>query len=237
MKFEPVLQCGILLRRYKRFLADVELPDGSVLTMHCPNTGAMAGCSEPGSQVWFSESSNTKRKYPNTLELVKNAEGHMIGVNSALANRIVEEWLILGLIKPLLDYSVIRREARIPESNGRFDFMLSASDSSLPVCYVEVKSMTLNAGRGLGIFPDAVSDRAKRHVQALEWCVQEGYRGVLLFCVQHSGIDRAAIAGEIDPSYAQALELAKQSGVEVLAYAASMDITGIGFSRQLEFID
>jgi sugar fermentation stimulation protein A len=233
MNFKPVLQPAVLVRRYKRFLADVRLPNGEQITMHCPNTGAMTGCSEPGSSVWYSSSDNPKRKYAHTLEIVEDTQRHKIGIHSALANRLVEEWLTQGKLPALSGYADVQREAAIPGGSGRFDFRLS-SDSK-PHCYVEVKSMTLHVGNGLGLFPDAQSKRAKKHVEALQKCVDEGNRAVLLFCVQHNGIIRTGIASEIDPAYGEAVRLASRAGVEVLAYAADIQVEGVKFLRQLEF--
>lgn len=233
MNFEPELQPALLLRRYKRFLADVQLPDGSQITIHCPNTGAMTGCSDPGSNVWYSSSDNPGRKYPHTLEIVENVRGHKIGVNSALANRLVEEWLNQDKLKALSGYSEIQREARIPDGNGRFDFKLSSPGRVQ--CYVEVKSLTLYVERGQGLFPDAKSVRATKHVEALHRCVNSGGRAVLLFCVQHNGILRTGIARKIDPAYHRAVLRALAAGVEVLAYAARIDVKGYEYSGQLDF--
>lgn len=239
MNFVPELQSAVLLRRYKRFLADVQLPNGSNITIHCPNTGAMTGCSDPGSTIWYSTSDNPKRKYPHTLEIVENAQGHKVGVNSAFANRLVEEWLDQDKLELLSGYADIQREARIPDESGRFDFRLTATDR-VP-CYVEVKSLTLLVGRGRGpergqgLFPDAKSKRATKHVRALHRCVEKGDRAVLLFCVQHTGIHRTGIAGKIDPEYHAAVQLALAAGVEVLAYAADINVKGFGFLRQLDF--
>ena len=235
MIFDPPLQNGVLVKRYKRFLADVELPGGRMLTMHCPNTGAMTGCSEPGSQVWFSKSDNPRRKYPNTLEIVEDSAGHKIGVNSALANRLVEEHLQGGQVKALSQYGDIRREVGIPGESGRFDFKLMSPDASVRDCFLEVKSLMLCSGDGLGIFPDTVSVRATRHVKALEQCVQKGDRAVLFFCVQHNGISRTAIAAKIDPDYSRAVSTAIDTGVEVMAYSAKIETSGITLARQLEF--
>jgi len=233
MNFEPELLPALLLRRYKRFLADVQLPDGSQITMHCPNTGAMTGCCDPGSKIWYSTSDNPNRKYPHTLEIVENAQGHKIGINSAFANRLVEDWLRQDKLQSLAGYAEIQREVRIPDENGRFDFMLSSL--SRVKCYVEVKSLTLHVGNGLGLFPDAKSERATRHVKALRKCVDRGERAVLLFCVQHSGINRTGIASTIDPAYHLAVRDALAAGIEVIAYAADINVQGFGFLHELNF--
>lgn len=231
MRFSPPLARGRLIRRYKRFLADVETPDG-VLTLHCPNTGAMTGCSEPGLEVWYSTSTSAARKYPHTLEVVCAPEGR-VGVNTARANPLVAEALDRERIVELRGYEGARREVRIPEPveaghRSRFDFLLERPEEK---CWVEVKSLTLCGGEGRGAFPDAVSARALRHVEALGARRRQGDRAVLLFCVQHTGVHFATPADEVHPAYGAALRSAAEIGVEVLAYRSSiapdgMEITG-----------
>ena len=211
MRVSPPLVAGRLVRRYTRFLADVETPDG-VLTVHCPNTGAMTGCTSPGLEVWYSTSDNPRRKYRHTLEVVCTPAGR-VGINSARANDLVAEALAAGRIAELQDAGEVRREARIPAAGGRFDFLLSAPGAA---CWVEVKSMTLWLGQGRGAFPDAVSERAVRHVAALLERRRAGERAVLLFCVQHTGIEAAAA-----------------EGVEVLAYGCDIDRGGLALSAPL----
>ena len=226
MRFEPPLLPGVLKRRYKRFLADVEIAGRGVVTMHCANTGAMLGCDTPGSPVWFSTSSRTQRKYAHTLEIVETQAGNRIGVNTARANAVVAEALAAGRI-PELRTRRFRREVPVParpgsSSHGRFDFGLYRTDTDEdPVAYVEVKSVTLARGC-LGAFPDAVSERARRHVDALARCVAIGYRSVLLYCVPHTGIRRVTPADEIDPQYGAALRRAADAGVEVIAYGCTV---------------
>ena len=219
MRFEPPLRRGRLLRRYKRFLADVETPAGDRVTLHCPNTGAMTGCTDPGSEVWFSTSDNPKRKYPHTLEVVCSMRGR-VGVNTARANALVEEALLQGRLPGFEHYPSIRREVAIPGDRGRFDFRLESPGGA---CWLEVKSMTLCDDGGRGAFPDAVSARALRHVAALEARRQAGERAVLLFCVQHTGVCYATAADEIDPDYGRAVRLARDRGVEVLAFACRIE--------------
>lgn len=219
VRLDPPLQQGYLVRRYKRFLADVETADGTVLTVHCPNTGAMLGCSEPGSEVWISNSGDDKRKYRYTLEVVCTPLGR-VGVNTARANRLVEEAIVAGDIAPLAGYPELKREVAIPDESGRFDFLLSGRDRR---CFVEVKNLTLGYEGGRGAFPDAISKRAVRHVNALVRLVCAGERGVLFFCVQHTGVDRATTADEIHPAYGDTLRRAVAEGVEVYAYACAIE--------------
>lgn len=219
MKLRPPLQKGQLLRRYKRFLADVRAADGEVLTVHCPNTGAMTGCADPGSEVWYSRSDNLKRKYAHTLEVVCTDAGR-VGVNTGRANALIAEALGDARLTGLGQYAEISREATIPGESGRLDFCLR---SAAEVCWLEVKSMTLCHPGGRGAFPDAVSQRAQRHLAALQARRQAGDRAALIFCVQHTGIRYATAAEEIDPDYAQALRLAVDSGVEVLAFGCRIE--------------
>jgi sugar fermentation stimulation protein A len=213
VKLVPALASGRLLRRYKRFLADVET-DAGVLTMHCPNTGAMTGCADPGSEVWFSTTPDPRRKYPHTLEVVCTGNGR-VGVNTGRANALVAEALAAGRLSELDGYEDVRREVAIPEGHGRFDFRLRDARQT---CWVEVKSLTLCGPAGRGAFPDAASARALRHVEALESRRSGGDRAVLLFCVQHTGVRFATAADEVHAAYGAALRRAVDRGVEVLAY-------------------
>lgn len=228
MKFRPPLQVARLERRYKRFLADL-LTEQGPLTVHCPNTGAMLGCSDPGSEVWYSDSENDRRKYRHTLEVVCTPAGR-VGVNTARANRLVEEAVACGGVTELDGYERITREAAIPEGGGRFDFLLEGSQGR---CFVEVKSMTLCLGGGRGAFPDTVSERALRHVDALVRRKRAGDRAVLLFCVQHTGVDRATTADAIDPEYGAAVRSAVADGIEVVAYGCRIDRAGITLDRAI----
>ena len=230
----PDLAGGTLLKRYKRFLADLELDDGSFVTAHCPNTGAMTGCAEPGSRAWVSRSDNAKRKYPLTLEFVETQRGP-VSVNTGRANLLAGEALRQGRVLPELSRasaSAWQAEVAIPEGDGRFDFALVDDERAI---YVEVKSVTLLRGDGLGLFPDAVSARALKHVQALVRRVAAGDRGVLLFCAQHCGIDRVGIARDIDPAYAEAVEDAVARGVEVFALGCTTDLDTMQISGRLPF--
>jgi sugar fermentation stimulation protein A len=223
--FEHPLQEAILLRRYKRFLADVRRPDGSEFTLHCPNTGAMTHCQGEGWRVWYTDSRNPKRKYACTWQLVEDADGCLIGINSALANTLVGEALERNAIGELAGYSSHRREVAYGEQNSRIDFLLSGADraASRRDCLVEVKSLTLRTQNGLGVFPDAVTTRGQKHLQELTTEAKRGKRAVLLFCVQHTGIERVSVAREIDAEYARLLDAAVREGVEVFAYGVAIE--------------
>jgi sugar fermentation stimulation protein A len=209
---------GRLVRRYKRFLADVDVGYGRIETMHCPNTGAMSGCSAPNSVVWYSRSRNPGRKYAATLELVRTAEGALVGVNTLRANRLVEEALSSDHIGELLGFERRDREVRDERLGARFDFVLSGSSGR---CAVEVKSVSLSH-EGRGLFPDAPSARALRHLRALESRRLAGDRAVMLFCVQHSLARSVSPADHIDPEYGRTLRRAHAAGVELIAYRADL---------------
>ncbi|MDO2949662.1 DNA/RNA nuclease SfsA [Aeromonas simiae] len=227
MKFHPPLQSGLLLQRYKRFLTDVQLDDGSTLTVHCANTGAMTGCADPGTRVWYSTSDNPKRKLPHSWEIAQSPRGHLICVNTARANQIARELIEAGAIAPLAGYARLRSEVKYGEEGSRIDLLLE--DDQRPSCYVEVKSVTLlDAERddGMGYFPDAVTTRGAKHLRELMAMKAAGHRAVLLFMVLHSGITKMCAASHIDPQYSLLLEQAIGAGVEILCYQPHVEITG-----------
>ncbi len=219
MQYRPALQSALLLRRYKRFLADVETASGAVLTLHCPNTGSMRGCTPEGATAWYSTSARPGRKYPHTLEQVETPAGERIGVHTGRANALVAEALDAGLVPELADYSDRRSEVKV--GPNRVDFVLSGA-SGIGDCHLEVKSVTLAAGDGLGLFPDAVSERARRHLEALAERARSGQPAALVYCVQHTGIQRVAPADRIDAGYGHALRAAMAAGVLVLAWQAEL---------------
>lgn len=256
MKFEEIIALeGLVMarlkRRYKRFLADVLIesgPDaGREITVHCPNTGAMTGCAEPGWRIALSDSNNPKRKYRYTWEWSENAAGDCICVHSARANRWAAEAVAAGKIPELAGYQRLLREQRLADGS-RVDLLLQDPDKpDKGECLVEVKSATLllppelSGEQGQGAFPDAVSDRALKHIRALQAERASGRRAVLLFAVLHSGIAGLRPAAHIDPRYAQALAdaietKAGDTGVEVLAYGLVQDpVTGLSLERPLPF--
>ncbi|WP_444883909.1 DNA/RNA nuclease SfsA [Microbulbifer sp. PSTR4-B] len=231
MKFSPELQKATLLRRYKRFLADVETADGEKFTIHCPNTGSMKNCWIEGGACWYSDSGNPKRKYRHTLEICTTPDGSLAGVNTGRANALVEEAINSGVVSELQGYESLRREVRYGEENSRIDFLLSGDAGD---CYVEVKNVTLADG-ARGYFPDAVSARGAKHLRELQKLAESGVRAVLFYCVQHSGIDSVEAAREIDPAYAKALDSAVSAGVQVLAYRARMSADEIVLGEALPF--
>ncbi|WP_064663480.1 DNA/RNA nuclease SfsA [Pseudoalteromonas sp. MQS005] len=239
MKYTPSLQSATLLKRYKRFLADLELSDGTTFTAHCANTGKMTGCADVGFTAFYSTSSNTKRKYPQSLELTQNNVSQLICVNTAIANKVVEEALNNEVIDELTGYQHIQSEVKYGSENSRIDFLLT--HSSKANCYVEVKSVTLlsedRPQSGQGYFPDAQTLRGQKHIRELIDMVKQGHRAVLLFAVLHQGITQVSAAVHIDPTYAELLSEAIEQGVEVLAYKAHISASEVTLIEKVPFID
>ncbi|HEP0858431.1 TPA: DNA/RNA nuclease SfsA [Klebsiella aerogenes] len=219
MLFTPPLQSATLIKRYKRFLADVITPEGQALTLYCPNTGAMTGCAAPGDTVWYSTSDNPKRKYAHTWELTETRQGAVICVNTLRANTLAKEAVLAGNIPELAGYNILKSEVKYGEENSRIDLMLQAEDRRN--CYIEVKSVTL-AEKEYGYFPDAVTARGQKHLRELMSVAAAGHRAVILFAVLHSAIDRFSPAHHIDAKYAQLLIEAQEKGVEILAWKAEL---------------
>lgn len=230
LKFSSTLIEGRLIRRYKRFLVDVELVSGEVITAHTPNTGAMTGCADPGMRVWLSRSDSPKRKYAHTLELVETSAGVLIGVHTLRPNRLVEDAVALDCCG-LGEVASIRREVRYGEDNkSRIDLLLQWPNGQLG--YLEVKNVTL-ARDGEGLFPDAVTTRGSKHLQELTAMVGLGHRALLVYCVQRADVSRVRPARAIDPMYADALLKAASAGVELLAMRFDVRTDAIEFERML----
>lgn len=208
-----------LVERYKRFLADIVLPSGETITVHCPNTGSMKNCIQPMSPCWYSVSSSLARKYPQTLEIVTTPHGSLAGINTARSNGLVEAAICSGVIAELQGYAKIQREVVYGNEKSRIDFLLTRDQEK---CFVEVKNVTLMEAKGQGLFPDAVSERGTKHLRELMQMVREGHRAVLLYCVQHTGIEWVEPADAIDPLYGKTLREAIAVGVEVIAYQAEI---------------
>ncbi|MFA0114808.1 DNA/RNA nuclease SfsA [Vibrio sp. 10N.261.46.E11] len=251
MHFNPPLEPATLIKRYKRFLTDIQLPDGSERTIHCANTGAMIGCATPGNTVWYSTSDNAKRKYPNSWEISETDKGHRICVNTARANQLAVEAIENGTIVELLGYNALRTEVKYGSENSRIDILLE--DNEKPPCYIEVKSVTLLdeqastkqqistkqqvSTEGQGFFPDAVTTRGQKHLRELTEMVESGSRAVLLFTVLHSGIEKVSAAHHIDAKYSLLLKQAQDAGVEVLCYKAELSSTQIQLKQAVKFIN
>jgi sugar fermentation stimulation protein A len=242
MQFSSPLIQGTLIKRYKRFLADVQLADGSIVIAHCPNTGAMTGCAEPGWQVWLSPSNNPKRKLLYTWEVVLTDQHHWIGVNAQKANALVKEAIQENKIPELVGYKTLQTEVKFGEENSRVDFLLT--DPEKADCYIEVKSVTLLKGDALdesteegsaGYFPDAKTLRGQKHLRELSLIASQGKRAVLFFCIQHSGIKSVQVAKYIDPDYAKELKRAMLNGVQILCYGCEINSEKIYINQVLCF--
>lgn len=231
MHFYPALEEARLLRRYKRFLADIEVASGEQMTIHCPNTGSMLNCMKEGGKVWFSRSNDPKRKLPGTWEISETPQGRLACVNTGRANAIVEEALRAGVISELAGFTALRREVAYGEEKSRIDFHLTFDTGP---AYVEVKSVTLGFdGSDIAAFPDAVTQRGAKHLRELATLARQGVRAVQLYCVNLTGIEAVRPAEEIDPGYAIALRAAVLDGVEVLAYGVTLDGQQVRIDRAL----
>ncbi len=233
MQFTSPLLRGTLLRRYKRFFADIELDSGEQITAHCPNTGAMTGCAEPGFTVYVSLANNPKRKLQFTWELALTTDNNWIGINTHHANKLVQEVLEQHPPAEFGQPLSIKREVTPPGSNSRFDFCLTQADDSL--LYIEVKSVTLAQG-SMGYFPDAVTQRGQKHAQELTTLAKQGIATGLFFCVQHTGIQSVHLAEHIDPAYAEAVRKAANAGVDIVAMGCQISQEKIVLNQQLAII-
>ena len=218
MDFASPLIRGRLVARYKRFFADVVLDDGTQLTAHCPNPGAMLGLNTPGLPAWLSRSDDPKRKLAHTLELVE-ADGGLVGINTMHPNRLVAEALAADAIPELAGYAAHRREVRYG-INSRVDFLLQHPDR--PPCWLEVKNVHLRRSGSLAEFPDCVAARSLKHLKELTAMVEAGQRAVMLFVIQRTDCDEFEACADLDPAYATGLAEAAGRGVEVLAYACAL---------------
>ena len=229
----PPLSSGILIQRYKRFLADVQLPNGEKITVHCPNTGAMTGYANAGDTVWFSTSDNPKRKYAYTWELTQTQVGDFICVNTQRANQLVAEALSHKWIHELAGYDNILPEQKYGEEKSRIDFLLK--QQGLADCFVEVKSTTLLTENGVGMFPDAKTERGQKHLRELIAIAQQGQQAVIFFAVLHTGITQFEVAKQIDPKYAELFNQARQNGVLALSYKATIELAqGVPVAMNLQ---
>lgn len=222
---------GRLLKRYKRFLADIALEDGRVITATCPNTGSMLGLTEPGAFVWVSESDSPTRKYAHTWEMVEADLGAgpvLVGINTNHPNRLVAEAIQTGLIPELGGYATLRREVKYGISS-RIDILLE--DSKKGLTYVEIKNVHLSRVAGLAEFPDSVTERGAKHLAELSAMVAAGHRAVMLYLIQRADADRFDLAGDIDPVYARAFDAARAAGIEALAYTCVLTPLEVSLGR------
>ena len=227
----PDLYGGTLLRRYKRFLADVELASGRQVTAHCPNSGSMTGCSESGQPVYLSYHDNPKRKLQYTWELI-DMPNSLVGVNTLVPNRLVYAAIRAGFVKTLAQYENIKSEVKAG-ANSRLDLLLSNNENDQ--CFVEIKNCTL-VNQGTASFPDAVTARGRQHLIELQELVAIGNRCMMFFLIQRMDADRFAPADQIDPAYGKELRKAVENGVEIIAYDVVIDLKKIKLRRSLPVI-
>ncbi len=228
MKLPAPLVRGTLVKRYKRFLADVTLEDGETITAHCANPGSMLGLDEPGSEDWLSRSDNPKRKLAYSWELLRVGDG-LVGINTARPNAIVAEAVEAGRIVEASGYGGLRREVRYGK-RSRVDILLQ--DGTRPDCYLEVKNVHLKRG-GPAEFPDAVTARGARHLEELGDMVEAGHRALMFYLVQRTDCESFRLAGDIDPKYAKAFHRALARGVEAVVYCCKISLHEIVVDRAL----
>jgi sugar fermentation stimulation protein A len=237
MQFTAPLTPATLIRRYKRFLADVALPSGEIVTVHCANPGSMIGLAAPGAPVWLSKPDNPKRKLAHSWELVEVDLGsgtELVGINTTNPNTLAAEAIAAGLIPELAGYRTARREVKYGK-NSRVDFLLE--EPGRPSCYVEIKNVHLMRQTALAEFPDAVTKRGAKHLVELADMVAAGARAVMLFLVQIASAERFALARDIDPAYGMQFDLARVQGVEALARRCRLTRAGIEVAEAIAIID
>ncbi|MDG1857784.1 MAG: DNA/RNA nuclease SfsA [Emcibacteraceae bacterium] len=235
MIFEHELFHGTLIKRYKRFLADVKLDSGEIVTAHCANSGSMLTLKDEGFEVWLSPAANPKAKLDYKWEIVK-ANDTMVGINTSLPNKLVENAILDGTIGEVSGYENLRREMKYGK-NSRIDIFLSNHKDGKPDCYVEVKSVTLSRETGIGEFPDSVTSRGTKHLNELKDMVEEGHRSVMLYLAQRNDINTFKVASDIDPAYADALKVAKENGVEAYCYICEITPKGIKVEHSIPIME
>tara|TARA_Y100001960_G_scaffold323174_2_gene401083 strand:+ start:342 stop:1043 length:702 start_codon:yes stop_codon:yes gene_type:complete len=231
MKFPNPLIKGSLIRRYKRFLTDVELGSGDVVTAHCANPGSMMGLTEPGFEVWLSPAENPERKLRYTWELVHDGQT-LVGINTAHPNRLVADAIESGAIAELMGYACQRREVKYGK-NSRIDILLQGNGQS---CYVEVKNVHLSRERGKAEFPDSVTARGAKHLIEMAKMVSQGHRAVMVYLIQRDDCDHLSIAADIDPNYDAGLRVAMASGIEAIAYSCKVTPKAINVTNAVPIV-
>jgi sugar fermentation stimulation protein A len=236
MRFPPLIEAP-LIRRYKRFLADVTMPDGSAITVHIANPGAMTGLATPGARVWLSRSDKPGRKLLHSWELVEADFGRgleLVGVNTGHPNPLVGAALAAGALPELTGYETIRREVKYGK-NSRVDFLLEGGGR--PPCYVEIKNVHMMRTAGLAEFPDAKTERGRKHLDELGDMVEAGHRAVMLYLIQIGSAERFALARDVDPKYGAAFDRAKARGVEAMAWKCVITMDGIEIAERVPMVD
>lgn len=234
MEFASPLIRGTLIRRYKRFLADVRLEGGKVITATCPNTGTMLGLTAPGMTIYLSRSDSPTRKYAHAWEMTERPGFGLIGINTARPNHLVEKAIGSGLIGSLVGYDGVRREVRYG-TNSRIDLLLQKDGK--PPCYVEVKNVTLYRRPGLAEFPDCVTERGAKHLAELSDMVKAGHRAVMVYCIQGGGAEAFTLTPDIDPVYHKAFHRAREHGVEAVAVTCHVGLDGIAVDGMVPVLE
>lgn len=237
MKFNGPLIPATLVKRYKRFLADVILDNGDEVTAHCANPGAMEGLNTPGIKVWLSKSDNPKRKLAYSWELAKieiHGQQALVGINTMHPNKLAAEAIESQLIEELTGYTQLKREVKYGQ-NSRIDILLSTDGQ--PDCYVEVKNVHLLRQKGLAEFPDSVTKRGAKHLEELSNMVAQGHRAVMFYVIQRDDATQFSIAADKDPVYGKTFDIARKNGVEVIAYDCKLSKTEIMIANQLAYVD
>ena len=236
MRFQTPLVRGQLLRRYKRFLADVVLDSGETVTATCPNTGSMIGLTTPGSVVWLSESDSKTRKYRHTWEMIEadlGAGPSLVGINTNRPNALVAEAIREARVAGLTDYPDLRREVKYGV-NSRIDLLLECASKGL--CYVEIKTVHMMRKLGHAEFPDSVTERGAKHLKELSDMVREGHRAVMMFLIQRGDAEQFSLARDIDPTYGIAFDAAQAAGVQMLAYRCRMSCDEIVLDQPVPIV-
>ena len=231
MEFATPLIPARLIRRYKRFLADVRLPDGTEAVAHCPNPGSMIGMADEGIKIWLEPNDDPRKKLKYGWRLIEQDDGHFVGVDTGVPNRVVGPALLAHQIAGLPPYDAVRAEVKYADKS-RIDFLLSGAVDT----YVEVKSVTLSRTAGLAEFPDSVTARGAKHLEALTQMVAQGHRAVMFYMVQRTDCAALSLAADIDPAYAAAFARATKAGVQVLAYDCAIDPKGVTLRRPMPFV-
>jgi sugar fermentation stimulation protein A len=230
MQFQTPLIPARLIRRYKRFLADVQLDTGEVVTAHCPNSGAMLGLKDDGMRIWLEPNDDPKKKLKYGWRLVELGGGHWAGIDTSVPNRVVKEALIARQVSELATYETVRPEVKYGQSS-RVDFLLT--QPGLPDAYVEVKNVHLLREGDWAEFPDSVTTRGAKHLSELSDMVAAGHRAVMLYLVQRTDCGRLRLAEDLDPAYASAFSKARDAGVEMICYDTTISVNGVALSKPL----
>lgn len=233
MRFQTPLVSGRLIRRYNRFLSDVRLDSGEIVKAHCPNPGSMMGLKDEGLKVWLEPNDDPKKKLKFGWRLVEFDNGHWVGIDTAVPNRVVKEALEAGDVSELRVYRTVRPEVKYG-TNSRVDFLLT--QDGLPDAYVEVKNVHLLREDDWAEFPDSVTTRGAKHLAELSEMVAQGHRAVMLYLVQRTDCARLKMASDLDPGYARAFEDACKAGVQMICYDTRISTEGVSFGRPLPVV-